>query len=119
MATPGPILVVDDDEDNREALCELLAELGYAVHSVEDGQTALEWLEKHPAPCLVLLDLRMPGLSGQDVVEELERLRIRDRVGVIFTSAQHPSTAPAGVPFLYKPFDLEVLREVVAQHCDR
>jgi CheY-like chemotaxis protein len=98
-------------------LYEMLTHEGYSAYSAETGQAALDWLERNQAPCLVLLDMKMPGLSGEQVVSELDRLGIRQRVSVVFTTASHPSMLPAGMPYLYKPYDLETLFTMVEEHC--
>ena len=59
------ILVVEDDDANREFLRVLLENEAFVVATVRDGQEALEWLLAHPAPDLVLLDLEMPRLNGR------------------------------------------------------
>lgn len=60
------VLVVDDDPDWREALRLALEELGYEVALAHDGASALEALE-HESFSVVLLDLRMPGVNGEEV----------------------------------------------------
>lgn len=62
----GPyILVVDDDRDLRESLCDLLTEEGFATTGVADGQEALDYLRDNDSlPRLVFLDLMMPRMNG-------------------------------------------------------
>jgi two-component system chemotaxis response regulator CheY len=62
---PSSILLVDDDEDIRDALSELLRAEGFSVATAPNGREALSWLrEQHPASCIVLLDLMMPVMDG-------------------------------------------------------
>jgi CheY-like chemotaxis protein len=69
--TPGQyILVVDDDADFREALCEVLVEAGYPVEQAGDGARALEKVAEE-VPGIILLDLKMPGIDGWGVMERL------------------------------------------------
>jgi len=69
--TPGQyILVVDDDDDFREALCEVLSEAGYPVAQAGDGEQALARVAEE-TPGIILLDLKMPGLDGWGVMERL------------------------------------------------
>jgi CheY-like chemotaxis protein len=57
------LLVVDDDELNRDMLCRRLAREGYTTHGAEDGHQALELVRRHKFD-LILLDVTMPGLDG-------------------------------------------------------
>lgn len=69
--TPGQyILVVDDDDDFREALSEVLTEAGYPVQQAENGEVALARVGDEP-PGIVLLDLKMPVLDGWGVMERM------------------------------------------------
>ncbi|MFA5141208.1 MAG: response regulator [Elusimicrobiota bacterium] len=69
------ILVVDDEEDMRMALGNILSRVGHQVYEAGDGRTALEFLGRQPVD-LVLLDIRMPGMDG---VQILRTLRESDR----------------------------------------
>ncbi len=78
--TPGQyILVVDDDEDFRETLAEVLAEAGYPVQQAGNGEVALQKVVEE-APGIVLLDLKMPVLDGWGV---MERMRAEPRSAAI------------------------------------
>src|SRR5437773_12487304 len=71
MRAAGNILIVEDDPDIREMLTTLLASEGFYAVAAEDGLEALHLLRtvRHRAPdipCLVLLDLKMPRLSGNE-----------------------------------------------------
>ncbi len=64
------ILVVDDDPDWRELLCTCLEDLGYAAVAARSGEAALERLREERFS-VVLLDLRMPGMGGDELVTRL------------------------------------------------
>ncbi len=66
--TRALVLVVDDDDANREVLARRLGRLGYAVHQAENGRQALEAMRTAPVD-LVLLDLNMPEVDGYEVLE--------------------------------------------------
>jgi CheY-like chemotaxis protein len=69
--TPGQyILVVDDDDDFREALSEVLTDAGYPVQQAENGEVALSRAVAE-SPGMVLLDLKMPVLDGWGVMERM------------------------------------------------
>jgi len=66
---PNQVLVIDDDEAAREILVELLGRIGFHAFAAPDGKAGLEWLAGAAAqPQAVLLDLRMPGLDGFEVL---------------------------------------------------
>jgi DNA-binding response OmpR family regulator len=78
------VLVVDDDEDIRVLLTELLGRAGYEVDTAADGRTALRRLFESP-PALVILDVTMPELDGY---QTLERIRDLSDVPVIMLTAR-------------------------------
>jgi len=67
----GEIFIVDDDYDMREALSAIFRSAGYCTAAFADGKSFLR-LARDQTPACVLLDLRMPGLSGLDVLKELD-----------------------------------------------
>ena len=69
---PAPILIVDDDKDNRMLLSTYLSAEGHAVVEADSGEKALEILAQGPV-ALVLLDVMLPGLSGFDVCRRIKR----------------------------------------------
>lgn len=116
-----PILLVEDDDDIRDAVAELLRDEGYDVHGVDNGEKALAYLHQAARePCLILLDLMMPVLDGWQVID---RLRRQDRLlalPVVVMSAASPKTAPADVAaFVRKPIDLDLLLGLVRRYCGR
>lgn len=83
MTARPRILVVDDDEDIRGLLGELLSRAGFEVDEAPDGRTALRRLYEAP-PSLVILDVSMPGMDGY---QTLERVRDLSDVPVIMLTA--------------------------------
>jgi DNA-binding response OmpR family regulator len=111
----GTLLVVDDNEANRDVLARHLARLGYAVERAEDGRRALAMLAEARFD-LVLLDIMMPGLDGHQVLERLKAdARTRD-IPVIVISALDElasvvrSIEAGAADYLTKPFDPVLLR---------
>jgi len=85
--TPGQyILVVDDDADFREALCEVLGEAGYPVQQAENGEVALSRVGEE-LPGIVLLDLKMPVLDGWGVMERMRNDAKASAVPILILSA--------------------------------
>lgn len=109
------VLIVDDDVDIRDSLA-LLLEDRYEVVTAADGRQALAVLQREGAD-VVLLDLMMPGLSGEDVVRELRRRG--DDVPVALISAARELAASgrrlAVEAFLAKPFELAALERMIAR----
>jgi len=88
--TPGSILVVDDDELNRDMLSRRLERNGYRVAVAEDGHRALAMIEESTFD-LVLLDVMMPGLNGLEVLAILRKGRAATELPVIMATAKDRS----------------------------
>ena len=85
------ILVVDDEQVFREPLCEILRGEGYHVQAAVDGITAIEALKKSNFD-LVLLDIRMPGMSGIEVLQVIEEIAPETKV-ILLTAHATVETA--------------------------
>ena len=98
MAEPIRILVVDDTEANRYAVARHLRHAGYAVSEAPDGLTALARVAEEP-PDLMILDIRMPGMDGFDVVRRLRGDRRTAHLPVLHVSASFtdPVSQAAGL----------------------
>ncbi|MDZ4349866.1 MAG: adenylate/guanylate cyclase domain-containing protein [Xanthomonadaceae bacterium] len=81
------ILVVDDNELNRDLLSRRLEKRGFKVFLAEHGRQALDWLDANFCD-LVLLDVMMPGLSGLEVLEEIRKTRDGSELPVIMATAK-------------------------------
>ena len=78
------VVVVEDDELIRDSLLEVLEDNGYEAIGASDGQEALDKLAKLDAPpCLIVLDLMMPGMDGFQFLERFRQLPTCRRVPVI------------------------------------
>ena len=122
----GNVLIVEDDREVREMLAAFLATQGFHAVAAEDGLEALHLLRtvRHRAPdtpCLVLLDLRMPRLSGG----EFRRAQLGDPtvanvpVAVMSgaTDAEQRAQALGAVATVTKPIDVDLLLAVVRRYC--
>jgi CheY-like chemotaxis protein len=68
------IIVVDDEENQREIACRLLTKLGYSSEAISSGEEAIEYLKEHSAD-LIVLDMIMPkGINGRETYEEIIKL---------------------------------------------
>ncbi len=112
------LLVVDDDPDIRDALCEILESEGHAPVAVANGREALEHLRSHAPPQLVLLDLMMPVLDGWGFMAEQQRDPALAALPVVVVTAagdRRPAT-PGARAVLGKPVTIEQLLATIAQH---
>src|SRR5262249_48589682 len=88
----GRVLVVDDDQDQRRRLRDMLAKEGLEVDEASDGRVALTQLDKQ-WPDLILLDLLMPGMDGFAFLGELQRRREGRSVPVVVLTAKDLTSA--------------------------
>lgn len=112
------VLVVDDDPVTRRLMLEFLRGDGYRTASAENGKRALARLRRGPCPCLVLLDLRMPVMSGRellDVLRDHPRLRTIPVLLVTGEPIEHAGNGVEGI--LRKPVEPRELLQAVARHC--
>ena len=125
MSRSGPtptVFVVDDDDEVRVSIAELLRSAGLQA---ETFVTAQEFLcrERGEGPSCLVLDLQLPGMDGLDVQRELARSG--DSMPIIFLTGHGdiPTTVKAmksgAVEFLTKPFDDEHLLDVIHQALER
>ena len=120
-STEAVVIIVDDDRSLREALQRLLQSAGLKVEAYASADAFLE-AELPADPCCLILDVRMPGLSGLDLQEEL--LKEDARIPIIFVTgyADVPVTVRAlkagAVDFLTKPFREQDLLNAVLPALD-
>jgi CheY-like chemotaxis protein len=115
------VLVVDDDEDVRTFIKELLEEEGYAVATAENGREAVDFTsQSERLPSCVLLDLMMPVMNGWDVMAHWEREgRLPGLRVVIFTAAVNAKGPPGARSYLRKPTDSTQLLDTIKACCSQ
>jgi CheY-like chemotaxis protein len=115
------VLVVEDHQDTRESLALLLEAKGYTVDSAQDGREALQKLRCGMAPCLVLLDLHMPVMSGWQLRRKLLEDESLAALPVIVLSGEQDLDASiAGLnvtAHLEKPVQLDRLYGLLEKYC--
>jgi CheY-like chemotaxis protein len=122
MMTKRSVMVVDDDDDIRTTIEALLHQRGYPVLCAVEGAEALGLLRQNATrPGLILLDLMMPGMSG----ESFRAAQLRDPaladVPVVVLSGAGKLIEKAhllGVEALQKPISLSDLLAIVSRFCD-
>jgi CheY-like chemotaxis protein len=110
------VLIVDDDEDIRDTLKELCEDEGYDVATAANGAEAMHHLEGTILPCVVILDLIMPVMTGNAVFAQMQQDPRLVKVPVI-VSTSDPSRAPSGVLIMKKPIDLDRLLGAIRRYC--
>src|SRR5688572_18969953 len=88
--TEASILVVDDNEDNRDMLSRRLKRQGYTVAVAEDGHQALDMIAAEKFD-LVLLDIMMPGISGLEVLKILRETHSVADLPIVMATAKDQS----------------------------
>ncbi|MFK8082652.1 MAG: ATP-binding protein [Granulosicoccus sp.] len=107
------ITVVDDDENHRSLIAELLEPMGFKVQGYPDAMTCLENLESHPVD-VFLLDISMPGMNGWELAERIHQ-RYPGPVRILMISAladdhiQHHAHDSSSNNYFVKPLDLHKL----------
>lgn len=115
------VLVVDDDGDLLQVLGEVIEGEGYRAVTARSGEHALDLLHAGETPCVILLDLKMPGMGG----EEFRRRQLADPrfsgIPVVgFTGLANAETEArrlALASYLRKPVKLHHLLEAIAHYC--
>lgn len=110
------VLVVDDDPDILDAICDILECEGYRVARARHGLEALEQVEQEP-PSIILLDLMMPVMDGLSFAQTLRQRWAAPRIPIVVISADgNPQKAAAvgAQGFLAKPFDIDALLSQVS-----
>jgi len=111
----GCVLVVDDEEDIRETLREVVEMGGCEAIVAANGADGLQLLAKR-RPCLIILDLLMPVMSGEEMLEAMRKQPELAALPVVISTSA-PERAPAGVPVLRKPLNLQALWDLMRLNC--
>ena len=109
------ILVVDDDDELRPVLQQILVHSGYRVYTARNGLEALGAVHELK-PCLIVLDLMMPVMDGWQFLAELESSRGSDRPKVMVLTAAGDDL-PRCYPTYFKPIGLQAFVAAVQQYC--
>ena len=116
MTANAVISIVDDDQSIREAIESLIRSVGFSTETFASAEDFLKWEDRETTSCLIL-DLRLPGMSGL----ELQRIltSARARIPIVYVTAhgdeqaRDRALAAGAVEFLRKPFSEDSLLEAV------
>jgi CheY-like chemotaxis protein len=118
------ILIVEDNSDYRELQTLIIRRLGYEVIDADNGAAAIkEALARQPD--LILMDLDMPKMNGEDAITQLKNLPSTREIPVIICTAYDPSPRviraiiAGAVEVLHKPFNLSDLENLLRKHMQR
>ena len=122
MQPQATILVIDDEESMRDSCSQLLTKEGYRVETAESGEEGLRKMDE-VKPDLVLIDLKMPGMNGAKLLEEI-RDKYPDVIRVVITGYATIDTAVDAMKrgaydFLPKPFTPDELRIIIRRGLER
>lgn len=116
------VLVVDDEQDIRDGSERILGRAGYTVYTASRGEEGLDILSKHPLS-IVLLDLKMPGMDGMEVLPKIREMDEAIQVIVITGYATVETAIEAmkrgAYDFIPKPFEPDQLRIVVNRAAEK
>ena len=117
--TPCPVLIVEDDEDLREMMAQILSIEGFQPAAVANGREALDYLHTRQKPHVILLDLMMPVMDGWEFRRQQQADPDLAPVPVIVLSAldQGRTGMVDAAAFIKKPLDFDRLIELVREHC--
>lgn len=118
MTKAKKIMIVDDEEDIRDALSYFLQNMGYETIECQDGLAAWNYLHQNTSkPGIILLDLSMPRMSGDQLLVHLKNHDELKAIPVIVVSALSDSLRDDSVvAAVKKPFSLEQLSQLISTH---
>ncbi|CAH1226132.1 Sporulation initiation phosphotransferase F [Paenibacillus auburnensis] len=115
----GKVLIVDDQNGIRILLMEVFNSEGYTTYQAANGKTAIEIVQKE-SPDLVLLDMKIPGMDGLEILKHLKE--INPAIKVIMMTAYgeldmiKEATKLGALMHFTKPFDIDEMRVAVNMH---
>ncbi|HEY2016934.1 MAG TPA: response regulator, partial [Bryobacteraceae bacterium] len=116
-ATRGKVLIVEDSTLIRMTMVDMIEEIGLPYAEAANGQEALAHIESDPEINILMTDLGLPGISGEQLVQQAKKIRPELRVIVASGYSEVPSAdgGPAGAAYLQKPFTLDQLRAALGE----
>jgi CheY-like chemotaxis protein len=111
------VLVVEDEQDLRDMMRDVLELNGFSVVTAVEGRDALAAMERIDNLGLVLLDLLMPGMNGWDFFEEMRARPQYAAVPVVIHSSAPVNVPPGVARVLRKPVEFERLLDVAREFC--
>jgi CheY-like chemotaxis protein len=113
----GRVLIVDDDADLRDALRATLEDGGYDVVVAKNGQEAIERFHAGAPPCVIVLDMLMPVMSGTEFLAERQKDPQLAKTPVVVVTATEVRSAAGEEAVMRKPVDLTLLLRRIESAC--
>jgi CheY-like chemotaxis protein len=120
MSEPNTVLVIEDNTDQRDMLCDVVRSQGYTALGYQDGLEALGKIDGHSGLCLIIIDLRMPVMGGERFLEALKsHTQWRDVSTLVLTGDVDSANRlrKEGIQVLIKPYDLREILSYLKQSC--
>lgn len=113
------VLIVDDQFGIRTLLNEVLQKEGYEIFQAANGLQALQIMKKH-SPDLVLLDMKIPGMDGLEILEKLKEIDAEVRVLIMTAYGEldmiEKTKKLGALAHFSKPFDIDEVRSAVKKY---
>jgi CheY-like chemotaxis protein len=120
MTTKRTVLIVEDDQEIRETLKEIVAAEGYHTLEAQNGRVALDLIDRGNQPCLILLDLMMPEMNGWEFLEKRRQNAVIAAIPTVVVTAAGLGATPFGATsILKKPILLLELISLIEKHCGK
>jgi len=112
------VMVVDDEDILVEMVASLIEDLGLQTMSATNGEEALASLNAAPeAPALILSDVMMPRMNGIELARAIKSdARLRDVPVILMSAAGRPNGIHTIDGFIHKPFDLDLLANLIERY---
>jgi CheY-like chemotaxis protein len=120
LRTHRQILIVEDDADVRESIQDALESEGYRVITAVNGKDGLERLREVERPCIILLDLMMPVMSGSEFLVAMRSADGLATIPVVVVSAWPDEAAKVQAQtqgYVQKPIALDALLNAISRFC--
>jgi CheY-like chemotaxis protein len=118
-SSPGPVLVVEDDEATREMLRYLVTTAGCSAVTAANGREALEYLGRAALPCLILLDLMMPVMDGCALDQKLAADSRFSLIPVVVITAfpERATGLERHLKIIQKPLEISEIINLIKSYC--
>ena len=114
MPNSGRILVVEDHADTSAALYKILTDHGYSVLTADNGEQALDLLDRGIRPALILVDMLLPRVSGEELIRHLNaNPELRDIPTIVITAVPKDQVQVITNAVFSKPLDFEKLTRTI------